>query len=249
MSAEDVIESRGAWYKIHGRWEWIVDGCIFRGPTREETLNCLENKFHSSFLALGDNNIKNLYYYLMFLMEIPDSTIEKEDHMLRHKDFIYKKVMVLSLFQNALEEIIDKSHNHLPKLLMLDLGVWTLASPSLANFILQVRHSVRLLRSIREAGATTVFQDIPAVASERGNSSATQRSNHLVGALDYYMCSRMRAIGVTCIPQWKLTQAWADELLCGHGAQPMCLTDDSTFEVSPSGRVTSQLILQDICQD
>ena len=172
--------------------------------------------------------------------------MSKTHHDLDWSPYHFKWITSTYVFENYLHEYIEHSRfNEVPKLLLLDQGIWPIISRPLTDYVLAMRDLSYLLKIITEMGTTVIWQPIPSLPK---NPFAIRAdiSNALVGALNYYVCSKFRAVaGVECSPNWRLSLAFSNELICPGNSHTMCFLE--TFNVTPPGRVVSEYTIKHAC--
>ena len=209
---------------------------------------CVNTRYHGSFLASGESHIRNLFYYIMHKVDdsIGVQNMSKAHHDLDWNPYHFKWITSTYVFEYYLHEYIEHSRaNQVPNLLFLDQGIWPIISRPIVDYVLAMRDLSYVLKIITEMGTTVIWQPIPSLPKNPFTIRA-DISNPLVGALNYYVCSKFRAVaGVDCSPNWRLSLAWSNELICPGESHTMCFL--KTFDVTPPGRVTSDYTIKHAC--
>ena len=210
--------------------------------------SCINSRYRGSLLAVGESHVRNLFYYVMSKVDdtLTIKNMSKAHHDLDWNPYHFKWITSTYVFENYLREYIEHAQrNEVPKLLLLDLGIWPIISRPLVDYVLAMRDISYVLKIITEMGTTVIWQPMPSVPKNPFKIRA-DISNHLIGALNYYVCSKIRAVaGVECSPNWRLSLAWSNEMLCPGNSHTMCFI--KTFDVTPPGRVTSEYSIKSAC--
>ena len=177
---------------------------------------------------------------------IPLSQMVKVHRDLQWNKHIFKWIPSTFVFQRFLFDYLEKAKTQeVAKVLVLDLGIWPIISRPLVDYILAIQDISYVLKQVARSGASVVFQPMGALPQNPFQIRA-DISNHLVGALNYYVCEKLEKVAsITCSPNWKLSLSWSNDLVCPGNSHTMCFNDE--FLVTPPGRVTSDMTLKHVC--
>ena len=141
----------------------------------------------------------------------------------------------------------EKPKQHANVMLVIDLGIWSLMSRPIADYILALDNIVAKVKPLVEENVVVIYQDIPA-SPQVPYINKPNPSNQLYGALNFLACSKLQAVGAHCSTHWRYTMPWIEELLCASNTHTMCYDQvTERLEVMPPGHVTSQYIMRTAC--
>ena len=262
----DYGHTNGHWIKRDEMWKWVVDGCRFLYMRTVDVQECFYSRYFNEFYAFGDYHIRNLFYYIIKELAPTFDQFYPIHNNIDINKFHFKWSTTTYVLEDFLEDFLisldDGVNNngtlggrktnfeaefYEQKLLIFDLGIWPILSRPIADYVLAIDNIAIVLKKIVDRGTTVVFQDTPATPNNTYTNKPNP-SNQLYAALNYFACTKLKAVGVHCAPNWRYTMPWINDLVCTSKTQTMCFDDDTqSFKVTPPGHVTTQYILSTAC--
>ena len=236
----------GHWIYMNDKyWKWVVDGCSFGFAPSPKIRECFEEKFNNHFMAIGESHVRDVFTYMSRIIDEKFTHMERLNFDLRFKLFWFRWETNFFVLEKHLRMMFMATTDGQdpPPVIIISVGEWPIVSRPIGDYLLSMTDIIKLLYALQQRGTTIIWQEMIAVK----NIAATNKpSNDLIAALNYFICSRLEDLGIPCIPYWKYTMPWTEELLCPGKTRTMCY-DQGFLDVLPPGHLAAQFIFRTLC--
>ena len=241
-----VYTHDGTWMFVNNAyWKWVSEGCSFQFTPVEKLRECFKNNYNNRFIAIGETHVRDVFFYLSNTLDESFKHMEKIHNDLRWNQFFFRWETSFFVLEKHLTYILMDlaTGKQAPPLIIISIGEWPIVSRPIGDYLLSMDGIISILKTIQRYGSKVIWQEMIAV---KHKDAMNRPSNYLIGAMNYYICSRLAKADIPCVPYWKYTMPWADDLLCPGNTHTMCY-EKGYLEVLPPGHMASQYLLQVAC--
>ena len=245
-SVTTTFKRDGHWMYVQDKyWRWVVNGCSFAFTPLDKIRQCFTEKFGDHFMAIGESHVRDVFFYMARTLDDTFSHMERLNYDLRWQLFWFRWETNFFVLEKHLKMMFmdTGSGRNAPPLIIINVGEWPIISRPIGDYLLSMTNIINILTSLKRYGTTVIWQEMIAVK----NIAATNRpSNDLISALNYFICTRLEAEGIPCVPYWKFSMPCAEELLCPGKTSAMCFSE-GYLNVIPPGHLAAQYIFRYLC--